>query len=237
MRKKTLSERLLKVTAFVSRGGVVADIGCDNAFASIYLIEQGIAKKCIASDVRDGPVQSARANIKAHGLEGRIDVRLASGLSKVAPGEADTILIAGMGGMLMEKILREDLETALSAKEWVLEPQSDAALVRKFIRDCGFVIDAEDMAVEEGKYYPVMHAVKGESDLSPSMLALYDRFGKILLESGNPLVREYLTQGKAHYESVIAAITALPSMDQRTQERLSEMRSELELVEQALKLI
>ena len=79
----------------------VADVGCDHGYVSIYLVTHGIAKECIAMDVRSGPLSGAKDNIDEYGLSDSIRTRLSDGVKELKQGEADALVIAGMGGNLM----------------------------------------------------------------------------------------------------------------------------------------
>ena len=105
-----LSKRLQTVAHQVECGGVAADIGCDHGFTSIYLIEQGLAKHVIAMDINEGPLERAKEHIREYGMEEDIETRLSDGTAKLTPGEADTLLISGMGGALICKILSDSPE-------------------------------------------------------------------------------------------------------------------------------
>lgn len=142
-------------------GKIVADIGTDHAYIPIKLIENNIAEKVIASDIKKGPVEIAKQNIKKFGFENKIEVRLGSGLSVLKKNEADTIIIAGMGGEMIEKILREDKETAKSASLLILQPMNSQYELRKFLINNGYKITGEDIAVEGFKVYNILIAEKG----------------------------------------------------------------------------
>lgn len=240
----------------VESGRVVADVGCDHAYVSIYLIEEGLAEKCLAIDVKEGPLAIAEENIAKRSLTDKIETRLGSGLRKVSPNEADTVLMAGMGGMLIVKLITDDIITALSASEWVFEPQSDVALVRKLIRKCGYVIDKEEMVMEEGKYYPIIHAVRGPKVIEATgeeygkklyelvtasekktgvsefeHEAVYDRYGKYLIENKNEVLMKYLDAGEEHYSRILENIV------DDTGRAAQEMKNELSLVRQAQELM
>ena len=103
----TLSKRMQANADMVSLGGTVADIGCDHGYLSIYLLESGKKDRAIAMDVRSGPLSSAEDNVKNAGLSDKVRLRLSDGLEKLGLGEADTVVIAGMGGPLMEEILQK----------------------------------------------------------------------------------------------------------------------------------
>ena len=159
MKEVKLSARLQALANMVSSGNIVCDIGCDHGWVSIYLIQQGIASKVLAMDVRTGPLERAREHIAQYDLEAYIETRLSDGLQKMQVGEATAMVCAGMGGPLMMKILTEGREKAKAMKELILQPQSELAMFRRFLREEGYRIVAEDMVLEDGKFYPMMKVV------------------------------------------------------------------------------
>lgn len=200
-----LSERMLRTAAMVSRGTTVADVGCDHAYTSVYLIEQGIATGVVAMDVNKGPLAKARENVDKFGMQDKIDLRLSDGLEKLAPGEADTILIAGMGGPLMERILAAYPATLSKAKELVLQPQSEVASLRRFVQKQGFRITEEDMLKEDGKFYVMMHAVPTEETQQYEEACDYE-YGKLLMEESNEVLKEFLERECRLRNDVLTAL-------------------------------
>lgn len=170
-----LSERLRRVAENVLSAGVVADIGCDHGFTSIYLVQEKRAAAAIAMDVNEGPLERAKEHILQYGMSDRISLRLSDGLEKLLPGEADTLLMSGMGGALIARILKEGKETAVLAKELVLSPQSEVFLVRRCIHELGFQIASEEMLMEQGKYYVIIRAVPGKEVYEEEIDYLYGR--------------------------------------------------------------
>lgn len=158
--KNGLSERLQAVADLVSPGKRVCDVGCDHGYVSIYLIESGKADAVLAMDVNRGPLERARINVEKHGLTGYITLRLSNGLDAYRTGEAQSLVIAGMGGRLMQSILTKDKQKTEDFEELILQPQSELALFRKFLRTEGYVIVQEEMILEGGKFYPMMKAQK-----------------------------------------------------------------------------
>ena len=130
-----LSDRLQAVANMVTPGNKVADVGCDHAYISIYLVKNKISDKVIAMDVNQGPLNIARTNISKEGFSDKIETRLSNGLLKLSPNEADSIIIAGMGGGLTCKILQEGIDKLDGVKELILQPQSELDLVRKLLKD------------------------------------------------------------------------------------------------------
>lgn len=155
-RQMELSGRLQAVASLVTAGHRVADIGTDHAYIPIYLVQEGLSASAIAMDVNRGPLKRAKEHVKQNGMEGRIELRLSDGFEKLEPSQADTAVIAGMGGPLMLRILEAYPETVRSLRELVLQPQSETAKVRAFLLEKGFLFIREDMVKDDGKYYPMM---------------------------------------------------------------------------------
>lgn len=151
-----LSARMRALTEMVTPGSRVCDVGCDHGFVSVYLVQQGISPWVLAMDVRQGPLSRAQEHIRQQGLEAYIETRLSDGLTAMEAGEADTLICAGMGGRLMQRILTEGREKAQAMRELILQPQSELPAFRAFLRREGYVTVAENMIYEEGKYYPMM---------------------------------------------------------------------------------
>ncbi|MDR0405851.1 MAG: class I SAM-dependent methyltransferase, partial [Clostridiales bacterium] len=91
-----LTPRLAAVAAFVPPCGTLADIGTDHAYIPIHLLRKGVVRRAVASDVAAGPARAALANVKAYGLESRVEIVIGDGLEKI--GAVDVIVMAGMGG-------------------------------------------------------------------------------------------------------------------------------------------
>ena len=200
-----LSERMLRTAGFVSHGNRTADVGCDHAYTSIYLVEQGIAPQVIAMDVNKGPLARAKDNVEKFGMAERISLRLSDGLEALLPGEADTILIGGMGGPLMERILSEYPEKVDRAKELVLQPQSEIGQFRRFVQYIGFRITEEDMLQEDGKYYTILRAEHGKEEAWSEEEYLY---GKYLRKEAYPVLLDFLTQEREATEAVLKGLAA-----------------------------
>lgn len=157
-----LSSRLLALACMVTKGNRVCDVGCDHGFLSIYLIKKEISPKVIAMDVNEGPLMRAKEHIREYGVQIYIETRLSDGLSAYQAKEADTLICAGMGGRLMMRILAADVHKTASFKELIMQPQSEVQQFRGFLRSQGYKIVSENMIEEDGKFYPMMKAVKAE---------------------------------------------------------------------------
>ena len=140
-----LSKRLSKNASFVTPGNRLADVGTDHGYIPIALVQEGKIPSALAMDVNPGPLERAKEHIQEFHLESYIHTRLSDGVQSLQPGEADSVLIAGMGGALTVKILREGEEVLKTVKELILQPQSEIDKVRRYLEQAGYRITKEDM--------------------------------------------------------------------------------------------
>ena len=232
MKQVELSARMQALTDMVSKHSVVCDVGCDHGFVSIYLVQQGIAPKVYAMDVGKGPLERAKEHIKEYELEAYIETRLSDGLNALQVGEADCMICAGMGGKLMMRILKEGSEKARAMKELILQPQSEIALFRAFLRKEGYKVVRENMIYEDGKFYPMMKVVpeNKNEELVPEYV-LWDKFGELLLKEKHPVLCQYLAQSKEYLAELLLHVNAQGG--ERAQGRVEEIQEELRMINEA----
>jgi len=230
MKTMQLSKRLHAAAGMVTKGNIVADIGCDHAYTSIYLCQAGIAPRVIAMDVNKGPLEGAKAHVEQAKLSEKIDIRLSDGLERLVPGEADTALICGMGGLLMIKILSDFPEAAASLKELILQPQSEVGEVRKFLHKKGYRITTEHMLKEDGKFYVMMRAVPCDAPEQYETECDY-LYGKLLLDEKNKVLKEYLNREWRLRNDVLDALEGQES--ENVMLRRKTLQKEFSLIEEA----
>lgn len=228
-----LSERLGAVAELITPSLRVADVGCDHGYLSIYLIENKIAESVIASDVRKGPLSKAEENIKIYGLTDCIDLRLSDGLREYKKGEVDSIVMSGMGGNLMMDILEAGKEVTDSAKELILQPQSEIQGLRHYLQDNGFLIISESMVYEDNKYYPMMKAVHEDMNWDREIYFIY---GKILIREQNPVLHQFLIQERDFYVNLYSDLCC-QSPTENVVARLRDVELALKYNNEALDLI
>ncbi len=231
-----LSKRLQAVAGMVTPGNRVADIGCDHAYTAIYLLTNRVSPYVIAMDVNQGPLDSAKENVRRYGVEDKISIRESDGLAELQGGEVDTILISGMGGRLMVQILTDNIKVVMAARELVLQPQAEIHLVRKALQELGYLIIKENMIKEDGKYYVIM---KLKADTSSTMDKDYYLirpehiyFGRLLLEEKNPVLLEYLHSEKQLYENIYKELIVLPTS--QSIQRQAEVEELLQVINHAI---
>lgn len=218
--------------SFVTPGNRLADVGTDHGYIPIALVQEKIIPSALAMDVNPGPLERAKQHIRESHLESDIHTRLSDGVQSLQPGEADSVLIAGMGGALTVKILQEGREVLRTVKELILQPQSEIDKVRRYLEQAGYKITKEDMVWEEGKYYQVMKAEAGEMHYDCEN---FYHYGKLLLESGHPVLRKCLTQRRALCEQLLKKLDQEGRIEERTQARLQEIKEEIQRIDTALR--
>jgi|GEM_PF-37227 len=201
--KIKISKRLLAVVSMVNIGNRVADIGTDHGYVPISLIQRGIAPFVIAMDIGKGPLERAKKNILENELTDKIEIRLSNGMMALSTREVDSILISGMGGELIADILKAGSEILKDISELVLSPQSEIFKVRELIRENRFTIDKEMTVYDEGKYYTVIHAVRGNESSYTKAETIY---GKPKLNCTPEIMHRYLQKEIKHYKTIIERI-------------------------------
>lgn len=257
-----LSKRLQAVASLVTEQGTLADVGTDHGYIPIFLTECKKIKRAIAMDVNQGPLLRAREHILQYGLEEQIETRLSDGLKALSPGEAEAIVIAGMGGSLMMRILTMGEPVARAAKELVLQPQSEIAAFREFLSRNHYQLVSEDMVFEDGKYYPMMRvkplhsseavpedmaersccARLGMDDMPGSLNSgsvefqhIAYKYGPLLLQQKHPVLRQYLLYQQKQKQKILDSLQK--NAKQNVESRIGEVITELEELELALEMV
>lgn len=230
-----LSKRLQGVIGLMPKFDSICDVGCDHGYVAITFLQEKIAKRVIAMDVNKGPLEQAKYNAKLYGVADQLEFRLSDGLKEVKPGEADAFLLAGMGGKLMVRIMENSKDVLDLMKGAVLQPQSELALVRKYIYEIGWHIEKEDMVFEAekdgvGKYYPMMYIAPGKVD-TPNEAALL--YGPKLMKMKHPVLMQYL-QFSSNLKKDLLRRLELEATSPQAEIRKEELLAEIEEIQNIL---
>ena len=228
-----MSDRLKAVAKMITPGIPVADIGCDHAYLPIWLARENVSPYIIASDINAGPIDRARENIEDAELLERIDIRQGDGLSAITPGEVKSVVMAGMGGKLMIRILSEGEDVLREVSEIIMEPQSEVALLRHFLQDNGYRIISENMVCEDDKFYPLIKAVPGQMNWDKE---IYFRYGKILLREENPVLHEFLLLEREYCSNLLKELAENEDIP-HVFVRMEEVKYDLALNADAIQLV
>lgn len=196
----SLTPRLRTIADNILPCGTVADIGTDHAYLPVYLCMTQKCRRAIASDIRRGPISRAQDTVDKYSVGDLIETRLGSGAETLMPGEADCIVVAGMGGLIISEIIKASREIFDGASRILLQPMTAADELRLFLNGNGYTIENEFLAKEDRKIYNILSVKKGqEPKYTPSELYL----GKRLIQSRPPHFDEYLKTRSIRLEKMI----------------------------------
>lgn len=170
-----LSPRLKAISEFVSDDSSIVDVGCDHAYLSIYLFQHKKNVEVIASDINKNALNIAKRNIEKNNLEDKIKLVLSDGLKNVDLSNINTIIISGMGGINITKILEK--KNLNNINHIIIQANTDIFLVRKNITNLNYYISDEKLVLDNNKYYTVISFKKGHKKYNLKQLHL----GPILL--------------------------------------------------------
>ena len=151
-----LDNRLRLCAEFVRPGARLADIGTDHAYLPVWLCRNGVCPHAIAADINPEPLSRGRQTVENAGLSGKIETRLSDGLKSIGSNEADDIVIAGMGGELIAKIIGDCDYAKSPDKHFILQPMTKSESLICYLCRNGFKIESQDCCEAGGKCYTVL---------------------------------------------------------------------------------
>ncbi len=213
------NQRLNKILNLINIHDCVADIGTDHGYLLIGCMEKGL-KFCQGVENKLGPYLVAEANLNNYIQEGRIKLSLSDGL-KDLDDLIDTVVIAGMGGELISRIIDESINKAKTLKRLILEPNVRNYELRKYLNLNGFTILNEEIISDNYKYYEIIETRFTNS--IPSLTENELLFGPILMKKRDPIfINKWQTKLK-EYENIKNTSTKnLPKIDEMI-ERIKEV--------------
>lgn len=207
-----LSKRLEAILTLIPPFSSIVDVGTDHAHLICEALQRNIITKALAIDNKEGPLQSARENIKKHDLLDHVEFSLSSGLTDYRD-TYQVVVIAGMGAHTMIDILTKDLHHAKHAKRMILQPNKHVDTLRNFLSDASFKIEHEILLEEKGKFYEILQVSFSPSKVVYTELDIV--FGPILRKERNPSFQKKYKSILEKKEKQMLAIS-----DQREKEKL-----------------
>lgn len=198
-----LDNRLMAIANLVRSGKDFADIGTDHAYLPVYLVEKGIINKAIASDLRVGPLENAKATVELYDYSDKIELRLSDGLDNFNENEVQEIAVAGMGGLLISSFIERTKWLKNKDIHLILQPMTHVEDLRKSLFDNGFIIDNEVVAEDGDKSYIVISVYFYGNVISYTELDLI--VGK-LPQNNDDLSERYLAKLHNKYNKKLIAL-------------------------------
>ena len=163
-----LSDRLKSLTKYINKTDKIIDIGCDHALLDIYLVKNNIVDNIIVSDVSSNALKQGINNINKYNLNDKIDARCGNGLEVLNDSDiVNTIIISGMGSNTILKILSNKYINNIN--KLVIQSNKDYELLRRNIVSLGFIIDKEEVVVDNGKLYINIIFIRGNKEYSDTI--------------------------------------------------------------------
>lgn len=213
-----LSDRLTAIANMIPKNSIVADIGTDHGHLPIFLIKNNISKKVIGSDISKGSLDKIIEYVDGFGLGDKIDTRLGDGLEIIKPYEVDTVVIAGMGGLLIRDILEKDKKITNSVINFILQPMVASKELREYLINNNFDIIKEDLVKEENKYYEIIFAKKGKSFVEKD---IHYEISTLLIKEKHVLLKEFIEYKLSSTEGIIKELENIDT--DKSKERYNEL--------------
>lgn len=224
-----LTERLQQIADLVeNQEGTIADIGTDHAHIPIYLAQKFPERKIYGFDVNKGPLKKAEENVAVYGLSGQIALKISDGLKGCLGETISSLVIAGMGGALMTRILKEGVSCLGSKSEMILSPHSEAHLVRRQIHQMGFRIVKEHYVKEAGQIYAILYTRFGQDE---SYSEMEYEFGKTEITVEKELQKQSQEKVKQEMSTVLACLSALENKSTSTLEKIQDLKMRIDYLE------
>lgn len=198
-----LSSRLKLISEFVPLNSKVMDIGCDHGLLDIYLYQNRIVKKIIASDINFSALNNAIENIKANKLEKEIETRLSDGLENIHPeDEIDTLVIAGMGSNTIVNMLKKDIKKLDKIKTIIIQSNTKLEFLRSEIVKLNYYIADEAIVEDNKKIYIVIKFIKERRKYTKKELY----FGPILLSTKSLVFQKYTKDNLKKLQCILSSV-------------------------------
>ena len=213
----TPSARLLSALPYLKKGGAVIDVGTDHAYLPIYLVGEGISSRALACDINRGPIESAQRNIAATHLTKKIDTLCTDGLHGAEDFAPDNVLIFGMGGELIIRILSEAPWVKDSNIGLVLQPMTRAHLLRRWLLENGFAIVGETITHEDRYYQTIAARYCGKKETYTEEELL---LGRLNIQNNAPNLCGFVEHEIGVWEAILRGKSRAADADTRDEERV-----------------
>ncbi|UFT97802.1 tRNA (adenine(22)-N(1))-methyltransferase TrmK [Radiobacillus kanasensis] len=232
MAEKQISLRLERIASFLPSATFFADIGSDHAYLPLYVCRQDEKARAIAGEFNEGPFLSAKQNVKEANLASRVQVRKGNGLSVLQANDSiSEVVIAGMGGSLIARILEEGKEKLTGVVKIIAQPNVDARSVRLWMDLHRYQIVQEDIVKEGGHIYEIIVADFNE-DVSVGQLDEKDLLiGPFLKHHRSEIFREKWQVEKEKREMALKQMTKATDIDK---EKVEGFEREIAIIEEVL---
>ena len=153
-----MSARLDAILSLLLPCRELADVCSDHGLVPVVAVLRGLAQRAVCADLRAAPLEVARQNIARAALADRVIVLQGDGLAPLVTRHVDAVVIAGVSGALVVRLLAAHPEVTRGLTQLILQPNQDVDVVRAWALDAGF----HRMVEERGTFFPICSFRQGE---------------------------------------------------------------------------
>ncbi len=224
-------DRLATLASMVPAGSRVADVGSGHGLLARELLLDRRAARCIATELTAARAELIRVLPADHPRAADAETRWGDGLEPLRPDDRlDVLVLAGMGARSICRILSDPRRGTLGLRRILLQPQTEPALLRRWLRTHGVGLVDERLIVERGRVYLLLAAEPGAA--SPGHPALapeeLDQVGPCLLAARDPLLA-------SQWQTTLARLSAVPPHASGPAAELA--RQEVDLARRVVRLL
>ena len=219
------SERLKGILKLIPKSKIIVDIGTDHAYIPEAIIKRNIAKEVIGTEINPKPYLKAQKYIKDKLLKKFIEIRKGDGFDVIDKKELEIAIIAGMGGLLINRIIRENISKFNNGNTLILQPMNAVDKTRKFLDENMFEITDEILCKEDYHYYTIIKAKFNQSHIQGNNELDYIT-NEILFRKKDKYIEEF-TNNKIRKNNIIIKRIEKNSSDKTRKEELKQINAKL----------
>lgn len=158
------NKRISILFSLLPQSKIIADVGCDHGYLVNKIAQSNIAEMVVGSEISKGSLEKAKSNFNYDLAKIPVEFILSDGLKLYDKIKPDCVVIAGMGGCEIIKIL-QDYEYKESIKTLVLQPMRNQDKLRLFLQK-NYFIEKDFIVKIKDVFYTFILAVKGSDNLN-----------------------------------------------------------------------
>ncbi len=230
-----ISKRLESILKLIPNADILADIGTDHGYIPTYAVKNNMVKKAIAADISKGSLEKAIIEINNNNLQDKVEARLGSGLDVLQIDEADIIVIAGMGGILISEILEKSYHEKYKSKFPVLifQPVQFPEKLRQYLYINNFEIIDEELIEDEGKIYHIIVSRYSKEKVLKTIEFPFDEIGYINFHKANETMFKLLESKLKIYKVIRDKIKN--SQSKESKKKIEELSFMIKCYEEMIK--
>jgi tRNA (adenine22-N1)-methyltransferase len=195
-----LSKRLRALADLVPFNSNVGDIGADHGLLDLFLLEKGQIQKAFMVENKQGPYKRLLEATSSSPYKDKIETSLSDGISQL-PSYVNCVIIAGMGGNLIKKIIVNNVSKMKNVTSLVIDAHDHIEEVLSTLGQLNFALSDDIFLEEEGIFYDVLLFKKVDHQVVYRENEL--RYGPLQIKKRSPSWLSYLSKEKDRYQNLL----------------------------------